>query len=96
MNYSDFVFLLGRQRSGTNALRSILETHPEICCLNEVFSATDRNSEYPELHAINFFNFVNQQTRRVPDAFCPDNHKRLFLDFLEYWRVKRSRTPIGI
>jgi hypothetical protein len=40
MDYSNFIILLARQRSGTNALRSILESHPAISCLPEVFCQT--------------------------------------------------------
>ena len=32
-----FVVLLARQRTGTNALQSVLERHPAIACTREVF-----------------------------------------------------------
>ena len=33
------VILLARQRSGTNALRDVLDSHQEVFCLPEVFQA---------------------------------------------------------
>lgn len=86
MTESNFVVLLARQRSGTNALRSIMESHPEIFCFNEVFSFNDHASEDAALRAPNFFTFVTEYARDDMRRVMPDQHERMFLDFLEYLR----------
>ncbi len=87
MDYSNIIILLARQRSGTNALRSVLETHPDIYCHNEVFSVADRDSlEEPELRHINYFNFIRDDAGRDWNRLNPENHEKLFLNFLDYLR----------
>jgi predicted O-methyltransferase YrrM/septal ring factor EnvC (AmiA/AmiB activator) len=85
-DHSDFIILLARQRSGTNALRSVLNTHDDLFCLTEIFSVIDKDSEDPAVREINFFNFAakNGSEVRQPDG-SPD-HRQLFLDYLEYIR----------
>jgi predicted nucleic acid-binding Zn-ribbon protein len=85
-DYSDFVVLLSRQRSGTNALRSILATHPDVFSFNEVFNLPDRDSEDPLLRESNFFTFVERHAGGDVRQILPDHHERLFLDFLDYLR----------
>ncbi len=84
MTRSNFVVLLARQRSGTNALRSIMESHPDIFCFNEVFSFNDHASEDAALRAPNFFTFLTEYARGDIRRVLPDRHETLFLDFLEY------------
>jgi hypothetical protein len=92
MKKSDTIFLLARQRSGTNALRSALETHPDIYCHNEVFNLADLDStDDPKLREINFFNFQAKYARSDPRLLLPSNHENLFLDFLEYLRCFTSK-----
>ena len=85
-DYSDFIVVLSRQRSGTNPLRSVLESHPEIFCFNEVFNLPDRDADEPLLRESNFFTFLERYATDDVRRTMPDNHERLFLDYLEYLR----------
>lgn len=95
-DFSHFTILLSRQRSGTNALRSVLESHPEIFCFNEVFNFGDKDSDDPFLRHTNFFNFLKEYARGDLDRIFPDRHERLFLDFMEYLRCFASKPHIVI
>src|SRR5919107_1230654 len=86
MDYSNFTILLARQRSGTNALRSILESHPAIFCLPEVFNLPDKDSEYMLNRESNYFNFLQRYACADISRVFPDQHDKLFLNFLEYLR----------
>jgi hypothetical protein len=97
MDFSQIIILMARQRSGTNALRSVLESHPEIYCHNEVFSFNDRVSEKdPLLPAVNFFNFLLKYAREDLTRILPHRHEVLFLDFIEYLRCFSSKRYIVI
>ena len=89
-DFSDFIVLLARQRSGTNALRWVLATHQDIACFSEVFSVLGRDSDELDFEGCaqrdaNFFNFA---ARAAPQWSEPGitNHRQLFFDFLEYLR----------
>jgi len=70
------VILLSRQRSGTNALRSVLESHPKIHCFFEVMSYAENDLQRPE----SFISFAkNQCGGRYDD---PDNHLEIFEEFV--------------
>jgi hypothetical protein len=84
--FGDFVVLLSRQRSGTNPLRSVLGTHPELFCFNEVFNLPDRDAAEEHLRESNFFTFLERYGDNEVRRTTPDNHERLFLDYLEYLR----------
>ena len=60
MAHPEFTVLLARQRSGTNALRSVLDTHPDICCFDEVFKIEWRFSDDPMKRASNYFTFLEE------------------------------------
>jgi predicted O-methyltransferase YrrM len=96
MDYSNFIILLSRQRSGTNALRSILESHPDIFCFNEVFNLPDKDSENALLRESNYFNFLQRYARGDVSRVFPDQHGKLFLDFLEYLRCFSSKRYIVV
>ncbi len=53
---SEKVILLARQRSGTHALKSILQSHPDFYCFEEIFHADPAFRSCPE----NFFRFVEE------------------------------------
>lgn len=96
MDYSNFILLLARQRSGTNPLRSVLDTHGEIFCVPEVFH--DRPTPDWDLEVDT--NYVNFLERRMGDDVrgllaLPD-HGALFLDFLEYVRCFSDRRYVLI
>src|ERR1051326_4317250 len=81
---SNFTILLARQRSGTNPLRSILGTHPDVFCFNEVFNFGDREAGDALLRQTNFFNFIERHSAGdIREAF-PDRHEGIFRDFFEY------------
>ncbi|HXH88703.1 MAG TPA: class I SAM-dependent methyltransferase [Gaiellaceae bacterium] len=84
--YDDFIVLLARQRSGTNPLRSVLETHPDIFCFNEVFNFADKDSEDELLREANYFSFLERYGGGDVTRTFPDHSERLFLDYLEYLR----------
>jgi hypothetical protein len=100
MDYSNFVVLLARQRSGTNALRSVLETHPEIFCAPEVFEnrmdadyligiggRNQGGSAYFSSGELSYFNFLEKYAKgNIKKILLPDDHENIFLDFLEYLR----------
>lgn len=87
MHNSDFIIMLARQRSGTNALRSVLESHPDIYCHNEVFSLNDVDSQDdPLIRETNFFNFLKRYAHGDITRIYPDQHEKIFVDFLEYLR----------
>ena len=83
---SDFVILLARQRSGTNPLRSVLGSHPEIDCTEEVF-----NNQPPPNHALardtNFFRFLDRGLDQgMLEAMRRHDADELFLSFLRHVR----------
>jgi len=93
---SDFAILLSRQRSGTNAIRSILETHEDVFCFNEVFNLADKYADEPLLRESNFFTFLERYAGGIVSRTFPDNHERLFLDYLEYLRCLAPKPRIVI
>lgn len=82
----DVVVLLGRQRSGTNALRSILDSNPDIHCFAEVFNFGGKESPEPARREANFFTFLERYGQGDVQRLFPNNHERMFLDYLEYLR----------
>jgi hypothetical protein len=93
---SDFTILLARQRSGTNAVRSVLESHREIFCLNEVFNFPDKDSDEPLLRHTNFFTFLQEYAQGDLRQAFPDRHEEIFLDFLRYLRCFSPKPHIVI
>jgi hypothetical protein len=91
MTYSNFIILLARQRSGTNAVRSVLGSHPDICGLNEVFNLGHKDSKVGLLRETNYFNFLAKYAQGDVDRILPDKHEKLFLDFLEHLRGFSSK-----
>jgi hypothetical protein len=96
VNYSDVIILLARQRSGTNPLRSILESHPDIYCFTELFWVYDKDSKFEVVRRPNFFYFLEQYAKGDVGRLFPDRHEKLFLDFLEYLRCFSSKRYILI
>ena len=87
MSYSDIIVILARQRSGTNALRSVLQSHSDIYCHNEVFSLNDVDSkDDPLIPETNFFNFLKRYGGGDIRRIYPDQHEKLFIDFMEFLR----------
>jgi LPS sulfotransferase NodH len=86
MEDSDVVVMLARQRSGTNPLRDVLDSHADIFCTPEVFH--DRPS--PDAHLeveMNFFSFVEQHPQgRLGRAHGWSQQHAIFRDFLDFLR----------
>jgi hypothetical protein len=90
---SSFTILLARQRSGTHALRSVLGSHPEIFCFDEVFSIWTKDDQNPHwkefehpIAAANFFNFVQTYAQDELGRLLPTRHAELFERFFEHLR----------
>jgi LPS sulfotransferase NodH len=86
MEHPDVIVMLARQRSGTNPLRDVLDSHPDLFCTPEVFH--DRPSPDADLEVeTNFFRFVEQHPKgrpsRAPDW---DQQLEIFRDFLVFLR----------
>jgi hypothetical protein len=96
MTYSDFTILLARQRSGTNAIRRVLESNADVFCFPEVFSVIDKDSEDDLTRAVNFYNFAERYARGHVARVLPGAHEELFRDYLEYLRCFSSRRALVI
>jgi len=93
---SEFTVLLSRQRSGTNALRSVLRTHPEIYCFDEVFKlATQRDVDLPAKFG-NYFSFLEQYCAGDIRRMFPDRHADTFAAYLVHLRELTSKRRIVI
>ncbi len=86
IDFSDVLVVLGRQRSGTTALRSILDTHPDVFVIGEVFNIADRDAREELVREANFFNFAPRHAERHPEVLLPGQHEELFVDYFEYLR----------
>jgi hypothetical protein len=89
--YRDFTVLLARQRSGTNALRSVLRTHPRIHCFNEVFYYGMRTSDWPPNREQSYFTWLAGHAGSDVDWFMPDRQDAVFTGFLDYLRGLSER-----
>jgi hypothetical protein len=103
MSYSDFVILLARQRSGTNALRSVLGMHQQITCLPEVFDTymTDyqigRGASAFRSHEVSYFNFLEKHIgNEVRKWALSGDRAGVFLDFLDYLRCFSEKKYIVV
>lgn len=91
MNFEDVIILLARQRSGTNAVRSVLESHPDVFCFVEPFWLPNKDARFRPARGPNFFTFVKEYARGDVSRLYPDRHERLFTDFLQYVRCFTDR-----
>src|SRR5579859_296333 len=82
MDFSRVIILLARQRSGTHALRSVLQSHPDILGIEEVFHL--RSAQDPGTGETNFFTFLKQHTQADPLRLLPVDYEDLFLAYLEF------------
>jgi len=92
----EFTVLLARQRSGTNALRSVLDTHRDICCFDEVFKIEDRQSPEPLTRASNYFTFLEHYCAGDITRAFPDRHREVFTDYLAYLRRLTPKRHIVV
>ncbi len=94
MDASDFIVMLARQRSGTNPLRDVLDTHRQLFCTPEVFHDTPSAEAELEVEA-NFFGFLEHHPLgTVRRAMSMEDQGTIFLDFLEYLRCFTSKRYV--
>lgn len=84
MPHPEFTILLARQRSGTNALLSVLGTHPDIFCFDEVFRLDNLVRPDPVQIRGNYFTFLEEYAAGDVTRIFPDRHERLFADYLAH------------
>ncbi|MEZ5421408.1 MAG: hypothetical protein R2708_29270, partial [Vicinamibacterales bacterium] len=94
MAHPEFTILLARQRTGTNALRSVLETHAAICCFDEVFKIEDRTSADPVKRASNYFGFLEHYCAGDVTRAFPDRHQQVLDDYLVHLRALTAKRLI--
>jgi LPS sulfotransferase NodH len=76
------IVLLARQRSGTHALKSVLESHPDFHCFEEIFHADPAFRQCPE----NFFRYV--EDRHLPaSALFPWNIQQTLDAFWDHLKT---------
>lgn len=76
--------LLARQRSGTGALGSLLDQHPDVHYAGEVFHADHRNATGANLffdEQANYFNYLLRKIEIEPRRALPDAAGQNFSDF---------------
>ena len=84
MDLSNVTVLLARQRSGTNALRDVLDSHPEVFCLPEVFQSQPSPKARHEVEA-NYFNFLDERRGEIKGVLTSEEaQEALFLEYLAY------------
>lgn len=71
-----YALLIARQRSGTGAFGSVLETHPQLKYLGEVFHPSNVGQEH------NYFTFLRQAVSNNCDDALPDAQYSVFERFL--------------
>lgn len=84
---STIIVMLARQRSGTNALRYILDSHTEVACFPELFlpEPSPRDRLAPK---VSYFNFLERQTKyRIGEVLTSrEVQDQVFVDYLTYLR----------
>jgi hypothetical protein len=84
METSDVTVLLARQRSGTNALRDVLDSHAEVFCLPEVFQSDPSPKARYEVEA-NYFNFLDDRRDQIKQVLTSEEaQERLFREYLRF------------
>lgn len=94
-DYSWCIVMLSRQRSGTNALQSVLETHPAIFCTREIFH--DKPSDFQHLNGErNYFRFLEgyQKTTLIKARTSDEVQEKLFTDYLHFLRETSGKTCV--
>ena len=94
MAHPELTILLARQRSGTNALLSVLATNPDIFCFDEVFRRDDLMRPDPVQVRGNYFNFLQEYAAGDITRTFPDRHEQVFVDYLDHLRRLTDRRLI--
>lgn len=88
LDFSDFIILLARQRSGTNAFRSILHFSHHIHTWGEVFNPDHYNTQRSSERDSSYFLFLKELIKRDCSRVQPRCDEMNFLDFLDYLRIQ--------
>jgi hypothetical protein len=80
------VILIARRQAGLELLLHALESHPDIDWLREVFDLASGDADEPRQRGANYFKFLHHYAAENVDLLLPDQHERVFLDFVEYLR----------
>lgn len=86
MDY-DFILLLARQRSGTSALGSIMNKHPNLFYPGEPFHIGHANK------GTSFFYFKGQMIQQDPSSYLPDRDPELLARFIGQINQRYNSTP---
>lgn len=80
-----FCVMIAKQRTGTGALGSVLDQHPSISYVGEVFhhDAVER--------APNYFWFLRNLVEKDPGMILPDSNVRRFELYSEYLESRKGR-----
>ena len=78
----DICFVIGRPRSGTTVFRKMLDTHPRMFDMGEIFNESNPNS---------YFRFLRRRQAQDPDALLPSQSVDNFLAYVRRCREKSLR-----
>lgn len=83
-----YVLLLARQRTGTGALNSALEKHPNIKYLNEIFNQDNIRAD------TSFFRFYEKEIRARGKRTWPDIKARIFERYIKVMHDRYQRKTL--
>lgn len=72
-------FIVARPRSGTTVFGRMLQTHPRMVSLGEIFN---------EANPLSYFHFLQKKVAQSPAALLPSNANRIFLEYVESCRLR--------
>ncbi|MDJ0689953.1 MAG: hypothetical protein QNJ41_15730 [Xenococcaceae cyanobacterium MO_188.B32] len=87
-NNSNIVFLIANERSGTNFLRSCLNSHPEIDFRGECL--------WPGLFDWGYYRFWSDKIKEDAENILPPNRVKVFEDYLFKFRAKSQAEWFGL
>jgi LPS sulfotransferase NodH len=67
-------FIIARPRSGTTVFSKMLQTHPGVVSMGEIFN---------EANPASYFKFVQTLVATNPAALLPSNSNRMFLEYVQ-------------
>jgi hypothetical protein len=81
----DVCFVIGRPRSGTTVFRNMLETHPEMFGVGEIFNESNPRS---------YFHFLQRRQTQDTNALLPSRAIDNFIAYVQWCRKKSlERRP---
>lgn len=82
MSYSDLIFVVGRQRTGTTVFRELMAQHGAFDCDEIMHGDISRPNR--------FYAFVKKEHERNARAVHPETHRALFHRFINVLREKSN------